>query len=86
MKYIESKEEHSATDHAYWEKQTFFDLDDPEILPLDSGRIEWLVEGFNGRSLSYIPAPMKLTRYFLLFIKVRIPKSRLRDGPVCFPI
>ena len=48
LKYIESKEEHSATDHSYWEKETFFALDDPELVPGESGRIEWTVEHFNG--------------------------------------
>ncbi|KAL1590553.1 hypothetical protein WHR41_00603 [Cladosporium halotolerans] len=48
LKYIESKEEHSALDHAYWEKETFFDLNDPELVPGESGRIDWLVENYNG--------------------------------------
>jgi hypothetical protein len=48
MKYIESKEEHSALDHKYWEGQTFFELNDPELVPGESGRIEWTVEHFNG--------------------------------------
>jgi hypothetical protein len=48
LKYIESKEEHSALDHEYWEKETFFELDDPELVPGESGRIEWTVEHFNG--------------------------------------
>lgn len=48
LKYIESKEEHSAMDHSYWEKETFFALDDPELVPGESGRIEWTVEHFNG--------------------------------------
>lgn len=48
LKYIESKEEHSALDHSYWEKETFFDLDDPSLIPGQSGRIDWLVEHFNG--------------------------------------
>lgn len=48
LKYIESKEEHSALDHAYWEKETFFALDDPDLIPGESGRIDWLVENFNG--------------------------------------
>ncbi|KAM0719168.1 hypothetical protein Q7P37_005073 [Cladosporium fusiforme] len=48
LKYIESKEEHSALDHAYWEKETFFALNDPSLIPGESGRIDWLVEHFNG--------------------------------------
>jgi hypothetical protein len=48
LKYIESKEEHSALNHEYWENQTFFELDDPELVPVESGRIEWTVENFNG--------------------------------------
>lgn len=48
LKYIESKEEHSALDHSYWEKETFFALNDPELVPGESGRIEWTVEHFNG--------------------------------------
>ncbi|KAF2718349.1 cysteine proteinase [Polychaeton citri CBS 116435] len=46
--YIENKGEHSALDHTYWEEQTFIELDDPELVPGTSGRIEWLVEHFNG--------------------------------------
>ena len=48
LKYIRSRKEHSALDHAYWQKRTFFDLNDPELLPTDSGRIDWLVTNFNG--------------------------------------
>ena len=48
LAYISSKDEHSAVDHKYWEKKTFFDVDDPEIVPGESGRIDWLVEPFNG--------------------------------------
>ena len=48
LTFIGSREEHSAEDHAYWEHETFFDLDDPELVPGDSGRIDWLVEKFNG--------------------------------------
>lgn len=48
LAYIESKDEHSALDYTYWEKQTFFDLNDPELVPIDSGRIDFLVECFNG--------------------------------------
>lgn len=48
LAYISSREEHSAVDHSYWEKETFFDPDDPEITPIESGRIDWLVEKYNG--------------------------------------
>lgn len=48
MAYIVRRGEQSALDHAYWEKKTFFDVDDPEIIPGERGRIDWLVEGFNG--------------------------------------
>ncbi|KAK3717819.1 hypothetical protein LTR37_005590 [Vermiconidia calcicola] len=42
--------EHSAIDHQYWENKTFFDLDDPDLTPGEKGRIDWLVEHFNGTS------------------------------------
>lgn len=48
LAYIQSKDEHSAIDYDYWEKKTFFDIDDPEIVPGESGRIDWVVEHFNG--------------------------------------
>ena len=48
LTYISSKDEHSALDYGYWHKKTFFDPEDPEIVPGDSGRIDWLVEHFNG--------------------------------------
>lgn len=48
LTYIESKEEHSALDHAYWEHKAFFDLDDPDLVAGPSGRIDWLIEQFNG--------------------------------------
>ena len=48
LAYISSKDERSALDRAYWEKETFFDIDDPEIIPVEGGRIDWLVEKFNG--------------------------------------
>ena len=46
--YIASRAERSAMDHEYWERKTFFDMDDPEIVPGASGRIDWLVCSFNG--------------------------------------
>ena len=48
MKIIEQRGEHSALEHSYWERKAYFDLQDPEILPGASGRIDWLVEHFNG--------------------------------------
>lgn len=45
---IEEGEEHSGTDHEYWEKMTFEPLDDPEYVPSDVGRITWTVEGNHG--------------------------------------
>ncbi len=48
MAYIAGRDEHSATDRLYWEKKTFFDLNDPELPAGESGRIDWLVEHFNG--------------------------------------
>lgn len=48
LEFLVSKGEHSALDHEYWEKEAFFDVDDPELVPGESGRIDWLVEGFNG--------------------------------------
>lgn len=48
IEYIESRGEHSALDYKYWEKKAYFDPHDPEIVPGESGRIDWLVEHFNG--------------------------------------
>ncbi|KAI9676296.1 MAG: hypothetical protein M1822_008330 [Bathelium mastoideum] len=48
LKEIESKVEHSAHDHEHWEKQTYLNLEDPEYTPAASGRIEWLVNNYNG--------------------------------------
>lgn len=48
LAFIQGKEEHSALDYAYWEQQTFIDLDDPELSPSHSGRIEWTIDSFNG--------------------------------------
>ena len=45
---IEEGEEHSGTDHEYWEKSTFEPLDDPEYVASDGGRISWRVEGNHG--------------------------------------
>jgi len=49
LAYIQSREEHDAVkDRAHFEKQTFFDLGDEAFKVLDTGRIDWLVERFNG--------------------------------------
>ncbi|TKA62941.1 hypothetical protein B0A55_12594, partial [Friedmanniomyces simplex] len=50
MVYIESRAatEHSAMDHGFFEEQTFFDLNDRDVKPLGSGRVDWLIERFNG--------------------------------------
>lgn len=50
LAFIESKQEYSALDHAHWEQKTFetIEMDDPEFIPVDSGRIDWLVEHYNG--------------------------------------
>ena len=48
LKEIEDKIEHSAEHHQYWESQTFFELPDPEHTPIASGRIEWVVDNYNG--------------------------------------
>ncbi|KAK5712971.1 hypothetical protein LTR17_017750 [Elasticomyces elasticus] len=48
--YIESRAatEHCAMDHAHFEDRTFVELNDKQVKPLGSGRIDWLVERFNG--------------------------------------
>lgn len=46
--WITKQGEYDALDHAHWEKEAFFDLDDPELFPIESGRIEWVIERFNG--------------------------------------
>lgn len=48
LAYIETQEEHSALDYEHWEKVTFFGLHDPEIVPGESGQIEWQIDKFNG--------------------------------------
>ncbi|KAI9652408.1 MAG: hypothetical protein M1831_006817 [Alyxoria varia] len=45
---LQSAGEHSALDHTYWENKTFRDLNDPEYVPRESGRIEWTVPHYNG--------------------------------------
>ena len=48
MAVIAQRGEHSALDYHYWEKKAYFNVDDPEIVPGACGRIDWLVEHFNG--------------------------------------
>lgn len=48
MKIINGSPEYNAFDHTHWQKKTFFDTKDPEILPRENGVIEWTVEAFNG--------------------------------------
>ncbi|KAK6432233.1 hypothetical protein LTR95_011599, partial [Oleoguttula sp. CCFEE 5521] len=48
VKYIESKEEHSALELKHWAGETFFDLGDPEVRTGVDGRIDWVVDNFNG--------------------------------------
>lgn len=48
LAYIASKEEHSALDNSYWESIVYFDPNDPEIVPLQSGTIDWHIDAFNG--------------------------------------
>ncbi|KAF2095200.1 DS-domain-containing protein [Rhizodiscina lignyota] len=48
MKEIEEQTEHSAHDHEHWEAKTFTKLEDPEFSPGPTGKIEWLVEHYNG--------------------------------------
>lgn len=48
LKIISTSAEHSALDHQHWQTRAFFDTKDPEVLPKDSGIIDWTVEAFNG--------------------------------------
>ncbi|KAJ4302711.1 hypothetical protein N0V90_001601 [Kalmusia sp. IMI 367209] len=48
LKEIEARTEFSALDHEHWENKAFTPLDDPEYTPGESGRIEWLIENYNG--------------------------------------
>jgi hypothetical protein len=48
LREIEATTQHSALDHEYWEKKAFAPLEDPEYTPGESGRIEWLIENYNG--------------------------------------
>lgn len=48
LKEIESSTEHSGLDHEYWESKVFTPLDDPEYTPGETGRIDWVIEKYNG--------------------------------------
>ncbi|KAL5388909.1 hypothetical protein DPSP01_002616 [Paraphaeosphaeria sporulosa] len=48
LKEIEATTEYSALDHEHWEKMAFSPLEDPEYTPGESGRIEWLIDNYNG--------------------------------------
>ncbi|KAI9656161.1 MAG: hypothetical protein M1829_000429 [Trizodia sp. TS-e1964] len=49
LKEIEAKgNERSAADHEYWEKRFFKELDDPEHVPSETGRISWQIDNFHG--------------------------------------
>ncbi|KAH0263243.1 hypothetical protein KCU91_g12856, partial [Aureobasidium melanogenum] len=40
--------ENSALDDAHWQSRTFFDLQDPDLVPREQGSIEWTIKDFNG--------------------------------------
>lgn len=48
LKLIEDMEEVSALNHDHWEKRVFEPLDDPEYVPDEAVRIEWVVKGVHG--------------------------------------
>lgn len=48
LKEIVAAGEVSALNHNHWESKAFTDLKEPEYKPTASGRIEWLIERFNG--------------------------------------
>ncbi|KAF2736982.1 DS-domain-containing protein [Polyplosphaeria fusca] len=48
LKEIEASVEVSALDHEHWEQKAFLPLEDPEYTPGESGRIEWVIENYNG--------------------------------------
>jgi hypothetical protein len=50
LQYIKSKPELNinALDEKYWQEAVFLDLDDPEIGIVADGKIDWVIEGFNG--------------------------------------
>ncbi|KAI4723586.1 hypothetical protein E4T48_00086 [Aureobasidium sp. EXF-10727] len=48
LRNIRATVEHGALDDHHWQSETFFDLQDPQLVPKDQGKIEWTVENFNG--------------------------------------
>lgn len=48
VRIINSSTEYSALDNQHWQAQTFFDTRDAEVIPRESGMIEWTLENFNG--------------------------------------
>jgi hypothetical protein len=48
LKEIEASEEHSALDHEYWESNAFLPLEEPEYTARESGRIDWVIDAYNG--------------------------------------
>ncbi|GAB7347869.1 hypothetical protein MBLNU459_g5397t2 [Dothideomycetes sp. NU459] len=48
LRILKSYGECSALDDRHWEERTFFDPQDPEMVPGESGKIEWTIEAFNG--------------------------------------
>lgn len=45
---MRSYNEQSALNDAHWQQKTFFDLHDPDIVPGESGQIQWTIKNFNG--------------------------------------
>ncbi|KAK8203121.1 hypothetical protein M8818_005346 [Zalaria obscura] len=48
IRMLEQSPEHSALKDLYWKQQAFFDVEDPDIRPQETGQIEWSTEKFNG--------------------------------------
>lgn len=48
LRIMQSYTEQSALDDSHWQGRTFFDTEDPELVPGESGKIEWTIEAFNG--------------------------------------
>ncbi|KAF2005384.1 hypothetical protein P154DRAFT_457353 [Amniculicola lignicola CBS 123094] len=69
LKEIEAGVEVSALDHEHWENKAFPPLEDPEYKAVASGRIDWVVEHYNGtkeqpnRDLVMKSPPMKIGGY-----------------------
>lgn len=56
LKYIESRDEHSALDERYWHEDTFTDISDPEINEVERGILDWEIPVFNGTKQKPVPA------------------------------